>query len=106
MAPQGITHGLRVRRTSPPTCYHCTTHKGPTFTWSSSENRCSCRQETLALQCKLERMDASMAAHEHVALVRSLFDLYNNRQADPAWLEKCLAAFAADAEFIDIPSGT
>ena len=51
-------------------------------------------------------MDDVMAAQEHVALVRSLFELYNNRQSDPAWLEKSLAAFAADAEVIEVPSGT
>ncbi len=39
-----------------------------------------------------------MAAQEHVALARSLLDLYNNRQSDPAWLEKSVAAFAADAD--------
>jgi predicted ester cyclase len=48
---------------------------------------------------------ASMGAQEHVALARSLFDLYNNRQSDPAWLEKSIAAFAADAEDVDVPSG-
>jgi hypothetical protein len=63
------------------------------------------RHERLAAQRKRERMDESMAAQEHVALVRSLFDLYNNRQSDPAWLDKCLAAFAADSEVIDVPSG-
>src|SRR5258706_16270957 len=50
-------------------------------------------------------MDDVMAAQENVALARSLIDLCNNRQSDPAWLEKSLAAFAADAEGIDIPSG-
>ena len=50
-------------------------------------------------------MDAVMAAQENVALARSLLDLYNNRQSDPAWLEKCMAAFAADAETFDVPSG-
>ncbi len=50
-------------------------------------------------------MDTVMAAQEHVALARSLFDLYNNRQSDPAWLEKSMAAFAADAEDVDVPSG-
>jgi hypothetical protein len=50
-------------------------------------------------------MDESMAAQEHVALAWSLCDLYNHRQSDPAWLDKCLAAFAADAEVIDVPSG-
>ena len=51
-------------------------------------------------------MDTIMAAQENVALARSLFDLYNNRQSDPAWLEKSIAAFAADAEDVDVPSGT
>ncbi len=50
-------------------------------------------------------MDDSMAAQENVALVWSLLDLYNSRLSDPAWLDKCIAAFAADAEYIDIPSG-
>jgi hypothetical protein len=43
-------------------------------------------------------MDTIMAAQEHVALARSLLDLYNNRQSDPAWLDKSVAAFAADAD--------
>jgi hypothetical protein len=51
-------------------------------------------------------MDDVMAAQEHVALARSLLDRYNNRQSDPAWLEKSLAAFAADFEVIDVPSRT
>jgi SnoaL-like polyketide cyclase len=51
-------------------------------------------------------MDTITAAQENMALARSLFDLYNNRQSDPAWLEKSMAAFAADAEDIDVPSGT
>ena len=51
-------------------------------------------------------MDTIMAAQENVALARSLFDLYNNRQSDPAWLDKSIAAFAADAEDVDVPSGT
>ena len=46
-----------------------------------------------------------MAAQENVTLVRSLLDLYNNRQSDPAWLDKSMAAFAADAETFDVPSG-
>jgi hypothetical protein len=50
-------------------------------------------------------MDTLMAAQENVALARSLFDLYNNRQSDPAWLEKSMAAYAADCEDIDVPSG-
>ncbi len=51
-------------------------------------------------------MDTIMAAQENVALARSLFDLFNNRQSDPSWLEKSIAAFAADAEDVDVPSGT
>jgi len=50
-------------------------------------------------------MDESMAAQENVALARSLLDLYNSRQSDPAWLDKSMAAFAADCEVIDVPSG-
>jgi len=46
-----------------------------------------------------------MAVQEHVALARSLLDLCNSRQSDPAWLEKSLAAFAADIETFDVPSG-
>jgi ketosteroid isomerase-like protein len=55
---------------------------------------------------KLERMDECMAAQENMALARSLFELHNSRQSDPAWLEKCLAAFAADCEVVSAPSGT
>ena len=47
-----------------------------------------------------------MAAQENVALARSLLELYNSRQSDPTWLDKSVAAFAADAEVIDVPSGT
>ena len=50
-------------------------------------------------------MDARMAAQEHVALARSLVELYNSHQSDPAWLDKTVAAFAADFEVIDVPSG-
>ena len=46
-----------------------------------------------------------MAAQEHVALARSLVALSNNRQSDPAWLEKSMALFAVNAEIIDIPTG-
>jgi SnoaL-like domain len=51
-------------------------------------------------------MDTIMVAQENVALARSLLDPYNSRQSDPAWLDKSMAAFAADAEYIDIPSRT
>lgn len=51
-------------------------------------------------------MDASMAAQENIALARSLLDLYNSRWSDPAWLDESVAAFAADAEVINVASGT
>jgi predicted ester cyclase len=51
-------------------------------------------------------MDTIMAAQENVALARSLLDLINSRQSDPAWLDKSVAAFAADSEIINVPSGT
>jgi len=51
-------------------------------------------------------MNTIMGAQENLALTRSLFDLSNNHQSDPAWLDKSRAAFAADAEVIDVPSGT
>ena len=51
-------------------------------------------------------IDDSMVAQENVALARSLIDLQNSRQSDPAWLDKSLAAFVADTEVIDAPSGT
>ena len=47
-----------------------------------------------------------MGAQEHVALARSLFELYNSRQSDPAWLEKSAAADASDCEVVDAASGT
>jgi len=59
-----------------------------------------------APQHKLERRDARMAAQEHVALAWSLIDLFNHRHSDPAWLDKSLAAFAADCEVVDGASGT
>ncbi len=45
-----------------------------------------------------------MAAQEHVVLARSLLELYNSRQSDPTWLDTSVAAFAADAKLIDVPS--
>jgi len=50
-------------------------------------------------------MDEIMVAQENVALAWSLFDRYNSRQSDPAWLDKGVTAFAADSEVIDVPSG-
>ena len=42
---------------------------------------------------------------ENVALVRSLYDLANSHQSDPAWLDKSLTMFSEDCEVIDVPSG-
>jgi steroid delta-isomerase-like uncharacterized protein len=53
-----------------------------------------------------DRKDESMAAQENIALARSLLELYNSRQSDPAWLDKSVAVFAADSEVIEVPSGT
>ena len=46
-----------------------------------------------------------MTAQDNIALARSLVELYNNHQSDPAWLEKSLAPFAADSTLTDVPSG-
>ena len=46
-----------------------------------------------------------MTAQENIALARSLFDLYNSHQSDPAWLDKTVAALAEDCESIDVPTG-
>ena len=40
-----------------------------------------------------------------IMLVKTLFDLTNNHQSDPTWLDKSLAFFAEDCEVIDVPSG-
>jgi steroid delta-isomerase-like uncharacterized protein len=50
-------------------------------------------------------MDDTMAAQDNVALTRSLFDLYNSHQTDPAWLDKSVSTFAADSTLTDVPSG-
>jgi steroid delta-isomerase-like uncharacterized protein len=46
-----------------------------------------------------------MTAQENMALSRSLADLYNTRHSDPEWLDKTLAAFAADSTFTNVPLG-
>jgi steroid delta-isomerase-like uncharacterized protein len=53
----------------------------------------------------LSGFDMTMAAQDTVALVQLLYDLTNNHQSDPAWLDKSLAFFAEDCEVIDVPSG-
>jgi steroid delta-isomerase-like uncharacterized protein len=50
-------------------------------------------------------MDDTMTAQDNVALVRSLFDLYNSNQSDPAWLDKSVASVSEDLELVDTPSG-
>jgi steroid delta-isomerase-like uncharacterized protein len=49
--------------------------------------------------------ETSSTAQNTVTLVQTLYDLLNNAQSDPAWLDKSLAFFAEDCEVIDIPSG-
>jgi len=47
----------------------------------------------------------TMTAQNTVTLVQSLYDLMNNHQSDPVWLDKSLTFFDEDCEIIDIPSG-
>ena len=39
------------------------------------------------------------------ALTRMAYDLYNDHQSDPAWLDKSLAAIAQDCEVFLVPFG-
>jgi len=123
VAPRASTHGLSVRPPAPvlPSsmglrCYNLAIQKGPglacllhasgsPFHGVVLRGTLLMRQERLAVQCKRESMDTIMVAQENVALARSLFDLYNNRQSDPAWLAKSIALFAVNAEIIDVPTG-
>ncbi len=50
-------------------------------------------------------MDDTMTAQDNVTFARSLLDLYNSHQSDPAWLDKSVAALAADATITDVPTG-
>ena len=45
------------------------------------------------------------AAQDTATLVQTLYDLTNNHQSDPAWLDTSLAFFAEECEVIDVPSG-
>ena len=45
------------------------------------------------------------SAQDTIALVKTLFDLTNSHQSDPAWLDKSLALFDEDCEVLDVPSG-
>jgi steroid delta-isomerase-like uncharacterized protein len=47
----------------------------------------------------------TMTAQNTVTLVQTLYDLMNNHQSDPAWLDKSLTFFAEECEVIDVPSG-
>lgn len=47
-----------------------------------------------------------MTAQDNMVLSRSLADLYNNRHADSEWLDKSMAAFAADSTYTNVPLGT
>ena len=46
-----------------------------------------------------------MTAQDIVALVRSLYDLYNSHQSDSTWLEKGMAAYAANSTLTNVPLG-
>jgi steroid delta-isomerase-like uncharacterized protein len=47
----------------------------------------------------------TMTAQNTVTLIQTLYDLMNNHQSDPVWLDKSLTFFAEDCEVIDVPSG-
>ncbi len=46
-----------------------------------------------------------MTAQDNVVLARTVLDLYNSHQSDPAWFEKIAPYIAEDCEFIDVPTG-
>ena len=46
-----------------------------------------------------------MTVQENIALSRSLLDLFNSHQSDPAWLDKIVVHIAEDCEFLDVPTG-
>lgn len=48
----------------------------------------------------------AITAQNNVTFIRSLLDLYNSHQSNPAWLDKSLAFFAEDCEIADVPSAT
>ena len=45
------------------------------------------------------------SAQDTIMLVKTLFDLTNNHQSDPVWLDKSLALFDEECEVVDVPSG-
>ena len=46
-----------------------------------------------------------MTAQDTEVFVRSLYELYNSHQSDPGWLEKGMAAYAADSTLTNVPLG-
>jgi len=47
----------------------------------------------------------TMTVQNTVTLVQTLYELMNNHQSDPVWLDKSLTFFDEDCEVIDVPSG-
>jgi len=64
----------------------------------------SYRQVTIVTDSRKDTT-MTMTAQNTVTLVQTLYDLMNNHQSDPDWLDKSLTFFAEDCEVIDIPSG-
>ena len=46
-----------------------------------------------------------MTTQENATLARMAYDLYNDHQSDPAWLDKSLAAVSEDCEISLVPLG-
>src|SRR2546430_10056072 len=49
--------------------------------------------------------EANMSIEANKALARMAYDLYNDHQSDPAWLDKSLATIAQDCEVFLVPFG-
>lgn len=46
-----------------------------------------------------------MTVQDNVTLARTVLELYNSHQSDPAWLEKIDQYIADDCEIVDVPTG-
>ncbi len=46
-----------------------------------------------------------MIVQDNTTLVRTIYDVYNNHQSDPAWLDKFTASTAEDFEWVNVPLG-
>ena len=46
-----------------------------------------------------------MTTQDNTTLTRMVYDLYNDHQSDPAWLDKSLASIAEDCEVFLVPLG-